>query len=175
MMTFENSFAFDGSAEKLFNTAHAYLQPFGFEVSTRNGSSIHLTGPGLRSTRQNPILGATGIVIQVQERRIQIQAELRGVEALQKFVKFFPLFLGLGLGLFFGIGGGFLFGNQSGVGFGIPGVPHWKWFVASMGFSFIPISPWLVLSPMMSRRILRRTQEALNSFMETILAASHSG
>lgn len=174
MMTFEDSFTFDGSAEKLFNAAQSGLKTLQFDVSSRSRESLQLSGPGLKSTRQNPILGATRIIIQVRDAHVHIQAELGGVVALQRFVKFFPLFLGLGLGLFFAIGGGFLFGSQSGQGFGIPGVPPWKWFVASMGFSFIPISPWLFLSPMMSRRILRRTQDALKSFMESTIHESRS-
>lgn len=117
--------------------------------------------PGLNSTRQNPLLGASKIYLALDGHQLRLDAELGGVDSMRRFLMRFPFLLGLGLGLFFGIGGGFMFGRQFGVGFGVPWAQGWTWMFFSIGVAMLPVAPWLFLSPMMSNMIRTRTQNAL--------------
>ena len=84
---------------------------------------------------------------------------------MRRFLMRFPFLLGLGLGLFFGVGGGLMFGQLFGVGFGVPWAQGWVWMLLALGFAMLPVTPWLVLSPMISKWIRTRTQNALQTLV----------
>jgi hypothetical protein len=77
----------------------------------------------------------------------------------------FPFMLGLGLGLFFGVFGGVAFGRQFGVGFGVPWAQGLTWMLFAIGIAMLPVTPWLFLSPMMSKMIRTRTQNSLTTLV----------
>jgi hypothetical protein len=81
----------------------------------------------------------------------------------------FPLILGLGLGLFFGVGGGIAFGQKFGVGFGVPWAQGWTWLLVAICVAMLPVTPWLFLSPMMSKMIRTRTQNALETLVKNAI------
>lgn len=85
---------------------------------------------------------------------------------MRKFLMRFPFLLGLGLGLFFGIVGGLIFGQQFGIGFGVPWAPGGRWLIIAIIGAMIPVSPWLVLSPLMARKIRNRTCTALQVLVD---------
>jgi hypothetical protein len=67
--------------------------------------------------------------------------------------------------VFFGVVGSIAFGRQFGVGFGVPWAQGLTWMHLAFGGSMLPITPWLILSPMMSKMILTRTQNALTTLV----------
>jgi hypothetical protein len=135
----------------------------GFAITHCDSASATLTGPGLNSTRQNPILGATKVDLRVADHRLHVDAELGGVETMRRFLYWFPLSLGAGLGLLFGVVGGVLFGRQFGVDFGVPWAQGWQWLLVAMAGSTLPVAPWLVFSPTIARWIQNRTQRAIET------------
>lgn len=137
----------------------------GFAITQRGVSSVSLSGPGMNSTRQNPIVGVSKITLTQRGGNITAEAELGGVDRMQRFLMWFPMLLGLGLAALFGIGGGLLFGQQFGAGFGVPWAPGWQWLLVATGIAMLPVSPWLVLSPLMSRMIRKRTQHAVETLV----------
>jgi hypothetical protein len=137
----------------------------GFAIVKRDGKSVELTGPGLNSTRQNPLLGASRIRLELHGHELSLDAELGGVETMRRFLMRFPFMLGLGLGLFFGVVGGIAFGRQFGVGFGVPWAQGLTWMLLAIGGSMLPVTPWLFLSPMMSKMMRTRTQNALTTLV----------
>lgn len=151
--------------EGILHAALSILTNNGFTIVTRNESTACLTGPGLNSTRQNPLLGASKIQLVLQEDRICLDAELGGVDSMQRFLVRFPLILGLGLGMIFGVGGGVLFGQQFGIGFGVPWARGWSWMLFAVGTALLPIAPWLILAPLLAGAIRQRTQLALNTLV----------
>lgn len=165
MTTFTTSAATQGSSDGVLQSAITTLTHNGFAITHRDATSVSLTGPGLNSSRQNPLLGASKITLCVADNTINADAELGGVDAMQRFLMRFPFLLGAGLGLFFGIIGGVVFGQQSGVGFGIPGVHGWKWMLMAIGVSMLPVAPWLILSPLMAKSIRKRTQNAIETLI----------
>jgi hypothetical protein len=161
MTTFTTSIATQGSSDGVLQSAISTLTHNGFAITHRNATSVSLAGPGLNSTRQAPLLGASKITLHLTDDTINAHAELGGVDSMRRFLVRFPLLLGLGLGLFFGVVGGLLIGQQSGVGFGIGAIQGWKWMLLALGGSMLPVAPWLILSPLIAKSIRKRTQNAI--------------
>ncbi len=165
MTTFTTSSTTQGSSDGVLESAITTLTNNGFAITHRGATSVSLTGPGLNSTRQNPILGASKITLVLRGNSIDADAELGGVDAMQRFLMRFPFLLGLGLGLLIGVGGGLLFGHQFGVGFGVPWAQGWQWMVVAIGGAMLPVAPWLILSPLMAKMIRKRTQDAVETLV----------
>ena len=163
--TFDTATASNDSSEDALKLAVSVLMRNGFRIVELDASSASLTGPGLNSTRQNPLLGATSIQLQADSRQLVAHAELGGVDRMRKFLFTFPPLLGMGLGLLMGIIGGLTFGKQFGIGFGVPFAQGWWWMVTAMVMCLLPVSPWLVLSPIMSNMIRKRTECAIESLI----------
>ena len=161
MTNFTTSAEIQNSTDEAIQSAIVTLTNNGFAITHRDADSAELIGPGMNSTRQNPILGASKITLTTHDHSIKAEAELGGVDTMRRFLTWFPLLLGLGLGLFFCFGGGLLFGQQFGIGFGVPWAKGWRWILVSIGGAMLPVSPWLVLSPLISGMIKKRTQNAV--------------
>lgn len=81
-MQYSNSAHFSGDSQRLLAAASTILMTNGFEVVRQDRQQIEFVGPGLNSTRQNPLLGASRVVVRVQDGRLSVDAELGGVESL---------------------------------------------------------------------------------------------
>jgi hypothetical protein len=165
MNTFSTSAVTTRATDDVLQTAIATLTNNGFAIVNREKNSANLTGPGLHSTKQNPLLGASAIHLELHGQQLRLDAELGGVDSMQRFLMRFPFMLGLGLGLFFGVVGGVVFCRQFGVGFGVPWAQGLTWMLLAVGVAMLPVSPWLFLSPMMSKMTRTRTQNALTTFV----------
>ena len=165
MTSFTTSGTASGSPKDALQSALTTLTNNGFAITDRDATSATLTGPGLNSTRQNPILGASKVDIRIDDNTLHVNAELGGVDSMQRFLMRFPFLFGLGLGLLFGVIGGFVFGQQFDVGFGVPWAQGWQWMLVAIGGAMLPVSPWLILSPMMARMIRNRTHHALETLV----------
>ncbi len=150
---------------KILNAALGILANNGFVIVERSNDSAIVTGPGLRSTRQNPVLSATRIQINVDDNQVRLNAELGGVASMQKFVLLFPFAIGFALSVFFAVAGGWFFGKQFGIGFGVPWAKGWSWFMVAIGIGMLPALPWLVISPWMAKMIGNNTQRALDALV----------
>jgi hypothetical protein len=152
-------------SDQAIDSAKVTLASVGFRIQEKSDELLDCTGPGLRSTRQNPLLGASRIVLRVANGHLTLDAELEGVYFMQRFVRWFPIALGLGLGVVLGIVQGIVLGRQAGIDFGVPWAPGWKWMALTIAGCLIPVSPWLVLSPMIARSLERRTRSALDTLL----------
>ena len=165
MNTFSTSAVTTRPTDDVLQAALATLTNNGFAIVNCDKNSANLTGPRLNSTKQNPLLGATAIHLELHGQQLRLEAELGGVDAMRRFLMRFPFMLGLGLGLFFGVAGGVVFGRQFGVGFGVPWAQGLTWMLLAIGAAMLPVTPWLFLSPMMSKMIRTRTQNALTTLV----------
>jgi hypothetical protein len=173
MILYSTSGDLSAQPELSLESAVKSLIPHGFRIESRDTRSAKLTGPGIHSSRQPAVLGATAVSLSIDpdRNRLVLDARLGGIETMQRFLTWFPPLLGLSLGVVLGIAGGFLFGRQFGIGFGVPWAQGWAWMLVSIGMGLLPISPWLLLSPLMTRALRRRTEQAL----DTIVHSSRSG
>jgi len=145
--------------ERILANAITTLMHHGFRLERRTDNEAELTGPGLTSTKQDPLLGASRVRLQSRDCRLRVNAELGGVQTMRRFLIWFPLILGLTLGLVFSVVGGLVLGQQDGPA---PAFP-WRWLWFGFGTALLPVSPWLILSPLMIRWIARRTKNAIET------------
>jgi hypothetical protein len=168
MTSYSTSAAVSATPAEVLKSALTTLTNNGFAITHRDGASATLTGPGLNSSRQNPILGASKVNLRIVDHRLHVDAELGGVDTMRRFLIWFPLLMGVGLGLCFGVFGGSLVGRQFDVGFGVPWAKGWQWLLVALAGGMLPVAPWLVLSPMMIRWIRNRTHRALDTLANIV-------
>jgi hypothetical protein len=172
-MPYSNSIAFTGDSQRLLASAATILMTNGFAVVQQEGDQIEFVGPGLNSTRQNPILGASRVVVSAKHGRLAVEAEYGGVDALRRFMIQFPLLLGLGLGSVFAVillmvfMGFYLYGAD----FGPAWTMAWLSPLLAIVISLLSVSPWFFLAPWIRRHLERKTNVALDTLLINI---SHS-
>lgn len=163
MMRYSTSATSSKPMQSVLQSALVLLTTSGFEIVDRRENRVDLVGPGLHSSRQNPILGASRIQLRIVDRELMLEAELGGVESMRRFLMIFPFALGLGLGLAFAFLGAVGIMPPLGVGFGA------EW-VLRIGMGILPVLPWLVISPLIANAIKSRTQRALDVLVRNAVA-----
>lgn len=146
--------AHSGSAASALKIVEETLLPNGFRIVEAGASRLELKGPGMRSSKENPLRGATRVVVDAHDGVLHLDASLGGVVWLSLFVCLFPPALWLILGL------AALARPESGEG-----------LLASK--SLYGVGIWLVLGPAMSFWFRKRTIDALETML--INAAIGSG
>ncbi|MFW5653667.1 MAG: hypothetical protein ACOC0P_06435 [Planctomycetota bacterium] len=142
-MQYEDRVPYSGTPSEAVNAVANMIVPHRFHILKQTESVIEATGPGMRSTKQDPLTGATVIRFWVDDGEATLQAELGGVRFMQRFVFFFPMLLGVGLYILFAI----LSRGQ---------------FQGPITLSvFGPMIIWLFIAPLPARSIISRTVRAL--------------
>jgi hypothetical protein len=154
-MEYSKTVPFTGKASKALEVARSTFLPQGFQIVASTDYELRVTGPGLNSTRENPLKGITeaSIVIRPSASAIEMKAVLGGVEKMKKFLTFFPL----GLGIFFLI----IIGVTA---LSVSAVREPLFFLIPL----LALSPWLFLSPWMSRMIAKRTVQAIDTLLHNM-------
>jgi hypothetical protein len=149
-MNYTASVAFDGRGDDALELARTVLATNGFEVNARGLSQLSAKGPGMFSTMDNPLLGATAVTIRIAEGRIDLAAELGGVRRMRTFLYVFPPALGLVLiVLFLTLG------------------MEWRPVLLTVA---VAICPWIVLSPVLARWVSSRTLRAIDTLLHNMTA-----
>ena len=161
-MEYSKTVPFTGKAAKALEVARSTFLPQGFQIVASTDYELRVTGPGINSTRENPLKGITeaSIVIRPSASAIEMKATLGGVEKMKKFLTFFPL----GMALLFLI----IFGA---VALSVPAVRNPVFFLTPL----LALSPWFFLSPWMSRMIGRRTVQAIDTLLNNMVVLGNSG
>lgn len=167
-MEYTKSVPFHGDVNRALDLATTVLATNSFVIANKTALGVEMLGPGMRSNRQNPILGATRIRISAEPSQLVIDAELGGVTRMSRFLTYFPASLGLLFVVLFGLGMGLIMGAVTGAGFGVPAAPGWKWLAMTVPISTLPLLPWLFLSPMMIRSIRKNTVVALDTLLNNM-------
>jgi len=147
-MEYKTSVPFAGSADAAIDIARSQFIVHGFKVNQSGPAEITVTGPGMQSTNQNPILGVTQAKISITSGHISVCAELGGVKFMQRFIYIFPpalcAFLGFTMAFF-------------------PNTPkHSPLIVIAVA------APWLVISPLMAKMIKTRTTKAVDTLVHNM-------
>ena len=154
-MEYRKSMEFRGDAAKGIEAARAILSANNFGIVEQTDAAIVLRGPGMMNTRQNAIVGATEIELSVDRGEVALRASLGGVLGMMCFVCIFPFALAGFLGCMFALTSG-------------------RSFVEAMRVPLLAVSPWVVLSPLMSIWIKRRTERALDNLLTNVAAIAES-
>jgi hypothetical protein len=147
-MDHQASVPFGGDPAKALETARSVLATNGFKVNPQGENGITAEGPGMKSTRQNPLLGMTRAQITVRQSSIDLEAELGGVRFMQQFIIFFPPGLILFLALIFAL---------------LPmegEAPSRMWLFM--------ILPWIVIGPLIAKTMKRSTVKAIDTLLHNM-------
>lgn len=162
-MQYTNSVPFEGDTGKAFDLAMSSLTSLGFRIVSSDDSSLELTGPGMNSTRQSPLVGASHIWIsRTYDGRLSLRAELGGVETMARFVTIFPVALALGLGIMFVVLGTIQRGAQ---------LPPRALLIPVIAAVAPNVVLWLFVGPWMARRIGRQTCAAIDALLNNMAVA----
>jgi hypothetical protein len=157
-MDYASTVPFDGNTAKAFDLASTALTSLGFRIVTRDDASLDLAGPGMNSTRQSPLLGASRIRVTRGPRELALGADLGGVQWMTRFATFFPVGLSLCLGVGFLVLFGLLFG---------PGA----WILVVGPVTGVNALLWLVLGPVLGRRLRARTCQGIDALLNNMAVA----
>jgi hypothetical protein len=159
-MRYEKTVSFNGDADQAFEVAVAPLTSLGFRLTQRSPTAIEFEGPGMKSSRESALMGATQIRVTARSRELALEAELGGVEFMSRFVRYFPL--GLALVLFVGLGIAFAvaFGGRLGM--------TWMWPLAAAAGGNVVL--WLFLGPILASKFRNRTCAALDALLGNMAA-----
>lgn len=153
MTTYETEVQSDRFDEKSLDFIAGTLATLGFHLEDRTHDRLEATGPGLRSTKQNPLLGVTRIAVHLGHREARASAELGGVDWMRRFVMWFPLSLGVGLGLL-----------AAGMAVGLGNQPFSTGLFV-FGLAQLTVLPWLFIGPFVVRSIRRRTESSIETLL----------
>jgi hypothetical protein len=147
-MEYKKTTEFNGSGADALDAARSVFINNNFRIQTMDGGGIVAIGPGLNSTRQNPLLGATVVKITAGTSSLALEASLGGIARMRTFLYAFPPVLGIVLSAVFLV---------------IPGMPLY-----AAAIPWLAISPWAVLAPVMVGRIKKSTVTALDTLLANI-------
>jgi len=151
MIEYETCVEYNGESASAMQNAKNIFATHGFELEQGGETELVVTGPGMRSTKQNTIFGLTRGRFQFNDSTIEFKGELGGVEFMRKFLYFFPPALGGGLCIFFALSGHFA--NQNSAAIFTP---------------LLCIAPWIFLSPIMAKSIKKKTERAIDTILHNM-------
>lgn len=158
-MDYEKTEPFSGNVEKVLEVArNAFIQN-NFQIVRDSDTEVELTGPGMLSSRQNPMVGISRICIRGTSGNLSIEAEFGGIRKLTKYLSFFIL----GMAIFFVVFFGILFSKQ--------GQPLNKTILISLA----PFIPWPVLIPLIYLWMKSRTSKALDRLLTNMVTLGREG
>lgn len=169
MSTYQTSAPLSVDPDQSLLFAIMTLTSNGFAIDQQSKNNASLLGPGMNNTRQNPLLGASRVEVGIVGKQLQIQAELGALDRMKRFVTWFPLLLPLFLACVFVVLG-FTMGQPFAGAFGANN-GGFTWVLIVIGICLLPGLPWLVLSPMMSRWMEKRTKQALDTLVNNAVKA----
>lgn len=143
------SVPFRGNRSAAIDVARTTLLAVGFEITAESEGELQAEGPGLRSTRQSPLLGASRYRFRVGSANIRVEALLGGVRNMKLFLFVFPAGLALLLMALFAI------------------LRMENWWVPALA-----VSPWVVISPLMAVMVQRRTTRAVDGLARSMARAA---
>ena len=155
-MEYSKTVAFTGRPSRALDVARTTFMSQGFQVIASTDSELRVTGPGMNSTRQDPLKGVSEATVIVRPSAIELRARLGGAEQMKRFLTFFPLGMALLFLIVFGV-----------LAF-VVNVPAFRRPLIFL-IPLLALSPWLFLAPMMSRMIERRTTQAVDALVNNMI------
>jgi hypothetical protein len=159
-MQYTTAVPYPGRFAPAGDRANQFLTPLGFRLIDRTPSSVEFEGPGMNSTRESPLLGATRIHLTHRSGELAVDADLGGVQRMTRFITWFPAILCIAIGLL--VVGVFAVVLPEGVPIAA---------IAAGGVAAVNLLLWAVLGPIMCRALRARSQRALDAFVGNLAAA----
>jgi hypothetical protein len=158
---YQSSIPFEGNAAKAFDLAVSALTSLGFRTLARSDAMLELEGPGMNSTRQSSLLGASRIQVTCHSRQLALDAELGGVQRMTRFLMYFPAGLNLLLCLVFFAVFSIVF-------------DHRLWVRPVLAVTGGNLLLWLFLAPVIARKVQARTRQGIDTLLNNMAVAGTS-
>lgn len=159
-LEYSKTVPFAGNGAKALDVARAAFVGQSFQIVSSSDSELRVTGPGLSSTRENPLKGLSEASIVVRADSIEVRALMGGAQKLKTFVRVFPLALACLFMIVFGV-----------IAWLVPVMRHAWIFLIPL----LALSPWLFLAPLIGRSIDRRTRQAVDTLLSNMLMMGRDG
>lgn len=153
-MDYEKTMPFSGNMEKSLEAARNVFIQHNFQIVRGSDSEVELTGPGMLSSRQNPLVGISRVCIRGTSGNLSIEAEFGGIRKLTKYLALFIV----GMVIFFLVFFGIILPKQ--------GEPADKIILISLA----PFIPWPIIIPLMAIWMKSRTSKALDTLLNNMIA-----
>jgi len=151
---YSTSVPYTGSAKRALAVAQTTLVSQNFQITSTSDYELSAKGPGVNSTRENPLKAVTEASFVIRNSAIEFAGVLGGAEKMIRFLRIFPLALGAFFLLLWTI-----------MAITVPVFRHWWIFVIAIA----PLTPWLVLGPMIGRSIQTRTKAAVDALLANMV------
>ena len=158
-MDYEKTEPFSGNMEKVLEVARNVFIQHNFQIVRDSDTEVEFTGPGMLSSRQNPMVGISRICIRGSSGNLSLEAEFGGIRKLTKYLAFFIL----GMAIFFVVFFGILFSKQ--------GQPLNKTILISLA----PFILWPVLIPLIYLWMKSRTSKSLDVLVNNMVTLGREG
>ena len=159
-MEYSKTVQFIGHGAKAMDVARSAFVGQGFQLVASSDHELRVTGPGINSTRENPLKGVSEASIIIRGSSIEIKALLGGAQKMKNFLRLFPL----AMALFFMV----VFGAMA---WSLPDFRRpWIFLIP-----LLALSPWLFLAPLISRSIEKRTKEAVDTLLNNMVVMGRDG
>lgn len=152
---YSNTVPMRRDAGEALEKARAVLLAAGFRAGASERGGVVFLGPGLNSTRQNPLLGASRLRLVARGERLSVDADLGGARRLGRFARFFPPLLCLALAIVFTVVFTFKFDTLA-------------WMAPVYGTTGLLAAVWLLVGPVLARAIRRNTWTALDELVAAV-------
>ena len=159
-MEYSKTIPFTGHGAKALDVARSTFMGQGFQIVASTDHELRVTGPGINSTRENPLKGVSEATIIIRSAAIEVKALLGGAQKLKTFLRLFPLGMALFFLIFFGV-----------LAWILPEFRRWWIFLIPV----LALSPWLFLAPMIGRMMEKRTTQAVDTLLSNMIMMGRDG
>lgn len=153
-LEYSKTVPFTGQRARALDVARSAFVGQGFQIVASSDDELRVTGPGINSTRENPLKGVSEASIIIRSAAIEIKAILGGAQKLKMFLRLFPLGMALLFLLVFGV-----------LAWRLPVFRHaWVFLIPVLA-----LSPWLFLAPLIARSIEKKTAQAVDTLLSNMM------
>ena len=150
-MDYEKTAPFTDPAKAIEVLTGVFVQ-HAFRIAEKTERAVKLTGPGMISSRQDPLVGISKIRIFKSSGSLSVEAQF---DSIRRLIKYLAVFI-VGMAVFFVILLGIVFTRQ--------GQP----LSIILLISLAPLAPWPVLLPLIILWLKSRTSRALDVLLSNI-------
>jgi hypothetical protein len=85
-MDYEKTIPFRGGTEKALEMARNIFIQQNFQIVASTDSAVELTGPGMLSSRQNPLVGLSSVTVRATYSSLSIEADFGAIQTLTSYL-----------------------------------------------------------------------------------------
>ena len=154
-MIYETSASYSGDPRLVMQSACDALSAADMRITTKTDTTIEFTGPKLNSSKENPVRGISNGRLSVTGSSISIKADLSCITRLITILAC-------------------LFGGMEILGIVVVAIVmrHSSLLPMMLGILIGSAAPWIVLLPLMSRWMKRRTTRAIDTLLNNLSVAA---